>query len=76
MLEERVRMGKELGVTKVSQTVRTGKPVEEIIATAEKENFDLVIMASDKITSPVRSLGSVARRVLDSTRKPVLIVHE
>jgi hypothetical protein len=33
-------------------------------------------MASSKITSPVRSLGSVARRVLDSTRKAILIVHE
>jgi nucleotide-binding universal stress UspA family protein len=76
MLEERVRISKELGITNVSQTVRTGKPVEEIITAAEKENFDLVIMASDKITSPVRSLGSVARRVLDNTRKPVLIVHE
>jgi len=76
MLEERVKIGKELGVTKISQTVRTGKPVEEIIAAAEIENFDLVIMASDKITSRVRLLGSVARRVLESTRKPVLIVHE
>jgi nucleotide-binding universal stress UspA family protein len=76
MLEERVRVCKELGAENVSHIVRAGKPVEEIIAAAEEESCDLVVMASSKITSPVRSLGSVARRVLDSTRKPILIVHE
>ena len=76
MLEERVKVCKELGAGKVTPIVRAGKPVEEIIATAEEENCDLIVMASSKITSPVRSLGSVARRVLESTRKPILIVHE
>jgi nucleotide-binding universal stress UspA family protein len=76
MLEERVRVCKELGAAKVSPMVRTGKPAEEIITAAEEENCDLIVMASSKITSSVRSLGSIARRVLDSTRKPILIVHE
>jgi nucleotide-binding universal stress UspA family protein len=76
MLDDRVRVCKELGVAKVYQLVRNGKPVEEIIAAAEEENCDLIIMASGKITSPVRSLGSIARRVLDSARKPILIIHE
>ena len=76
MLEERVRLCKELGSGRVSYTVRAGKPVEEIIAAAEEANCDLIVMASGKITSAIRSLGSVARRVLDSTRKPTLIVHE
>lgn len=75
MLEERVKACKELGVINVSPLVRYGKPVEEII-TAADENCDLIIMASSRITSSVRSLGSIARRVLDSTGKPVLIVHE
>jgi nucleotide-binding universal stress UspA family protein len=75
MLEERVRVSKE-GVAKVSHLIRIGKPVEEIIAASEEGNYDLIVMASGKITSPVRSLGSIARRVLDSTRKPILIVHE
>lgn len=75
MLEERVRACRELGMNNVSRLVRYGKPVEEIITAAE-ENCDLIVMASSKITSSVHSLGSMARRVLDSTRKPVLIVHE
>jgi nucleotide-binding universal stress UspA family protein len=76
MLEERVRVSKELGAERVSHMVGAGKPAEEIIAVAEEENCDVVVMASGKIMSPVRSLGSVARRVLDSTRKPILIIHE
>lgn len=76
MLEERVRVCKELGATNVSQLVRNGKPAEEIISAAEEVNCDLVVMASGKITSPLRALGSVARKVLDSTKKPILIVHE
>jgi nucleotide-binding universal stress UspA family protein len=76
MLEERARVAKELGVEKVSQITRNGKPAEQIISAAEEENCDLVVMASGKITSPIRALGSIARRVLDNTRKPVLIIHE
>jgi nucleotide-binding universal stress UspA family protein len=76
MLEERVRVSKEAGVAKVSHLIRIGKPVEEIIAASEEGNYDLIVMASGKITFPVRSLGSIARRIIDSTRKPILIVHE
>lgn len=76
MLEQRVRACKSAGVSKVSPMVRAGKPVEEIISVSERENFDLIVMASGKITSTIRSLGSVARKVLDSTRRPVLIIHE
>ncbi len=77
VLEERVRMGKEAsGLTNVSYMVRAGKPAEEIISASEEGNYDLIIMASSRITSPIRSLGSIARKVLDSSRKPVLMIHE
>lgn len=76
MLEERVRVSKEAGVAKVCHLIRIGKPVEEIIAASEEGNYDLIVMASGKITSAVRTLGSIARRVRDSTRKPIRIVHE
>jgi nucleotide-binding universal stress UspA family protein len=49
MLEERVRVCKELGAENVSHIVRAGKPVEEIIAPAEVENCDLVVVASIKL---------------------------
>jgi universal stress protein G len=77
MLDERVKAAKDAtGLATISSTVRFGRPAEEIISEAEEGNHDIVVMASAKITSPIRILGSTARRVLDSTRKPVLIVHE
>jgi len=77
MLDERVKATKDAtGLASVSSMVRFGRPAEEIISAAEEGNYDIVVMASAKITSLIRILGSTARRVLDSTRKPVLIVHE
>jgi nucleotide-binding universal stress UspA family protein len=77
MLDEKVKASKDAtGLATVSSMVRFGRAAEEIISEAEGGNYDIVVMASAKITSPIRILGSTARRVLDSTRKPVLIVHE
>jgi nucleotide-binding universal stress UspA family protein len=76
MLEERVKACKELGANNVSLSVRYEKPVEEMITTAEKDGCDLIVVASSKITSHVRSLCSVARWFRDGTIKPVLIVRE
>lgn len=77
MLDERVKASKDAtGLASVSSMVRFGRPTEEIISAAEERNYDIIVMASAKITSLIRILGSTARRVLDSTRKPVLIVHE
>lgn len=80
MLEQRVRayedvLGKGNDRT-VSYEVRAGKPAEEIINASEEKGYDLIVMGSSKIVSRVRILGSTARRVLDSTKKPVLIIHE
>jgi nucleotide-binding universal stress UspA family protein len=49
MLEERVRVSKELGVDNVYPLVRSGKTVEQIITAAEEESCDLVVMASSKL---------------------------
>lgn len=76
MLEQRVRACKSLGVTRASQLIRVGKPSEQIIKAMEDQDVDLVVMASGKITSTVRSIGSVARRVLDNASMPVLIVYK
>ena len=76
MLEERIKMANIAGADKVSYVIRTGKPVDEIVKESESGNYDLVVMASSRITSAVRVLGSNIRRVLDSVRRPVLVVHE
>lgn len=76
MLEERIKIANIAGADKVSYIIKTGKPVEEIVRESESGNYDLVVMASSRITSTVRVLGSNIRRVLDSIRRPVLVVHE
>lgn len=80
MLEQRVQACRDVlekGDEKmVSYEVRTGKPAEEIIKASEEKGYDLIVMGGSKIVSPVRILGSTARRVLDNTRKPVLLIHE
>jgi nucleotide-binding universal stress UspA family protein len=78
MLEQRVQRSKEIvgNDARISYVVAAGKPVDEITKTAEEGNYDLLIMGSSRITSPVRILGSTVRKVLDSVRKPVMVIHE
>jgi nucleotide-binding universal stress UspA family protein len=55
--------------------VRPGHPVEEILLAAEEESCDLIILGTHgKGFLKQTFLGSVARSVLDRTRKPVFIV--
>jgi nucleotide-binding universal stress UspA family protein len=76
MLEERIRQCKDAGINKISYKIRTGKIVDGIVHQSEEMDFDLIIMASSRITSYVRVLGSTVRKVVDSIRKPVLLIHE
>jgi nucleotide-binding universal stress UspA family protein len=55
--------------------VRPGHPVEEILLGAEEESCDLIVLGTHgKGFLKQTFLGSVARSVLDRTRKPVFIV--
>ena len=75
MIEEKIRLCKEAGVTsQVSYKIQTGRPVDEIAKLAEEMNIDLIVMASSRITSSVMVLGSITRKVMDSTKKPVLVI--
>jgi nucleotide-binding universal stress UspA family protein len=76
MLEERVKGAKASGINSVSYTISSGKPADAIVIESEASEYELIVMASSRITSSIRALGSTARRVLDSTKKPVLLVHE
>jgi nucleotide-binding universal stress UspA family protein len=75
MIEEKIRLCKEAGVTtQVSYKIQTGRPVEEIVKLAEEMSVDLIVMTSSKIISPVMVLGSITRKVMDGTKKPVLVI--
>jgi nucleotide-binding universal stress UspA family protein len=75
MIEEKIRLCKEAGVTtQVSYKIHTGRPVEEIVKLAEEMSVDLIVMTSSKIISPVMVLGSITRKVMDGTKKPVLVI--
>lgn len=76
MLEERVQAAKTSGINAVSYKISSGKPADAIVIESEASEYDLIVMSSSRIASSIRALGSTARRVLDSTRKPVLLVHE
>jgi nucleotide-binding universal stress UspA family protein len=76
MLDERIKLCKDAGINKISYKIHIGKVVDEIVHQSERMDFDLIAMTSSRITSKVRVLGSVVRRVLDSARKPILIIHE
>ena len=56
--------------------IKTGDPVEEIVATAEKGRFDLIIMGThgqDEITDIL--LGSTAQGVIRHSKVPVLVAR-
>jgi nucleotide-binding universal stress UspA family protein len=76
MMGQRMRELKDDGIANVDYTIRAGKPVDEIVNESESRNYDLVVMASSRITSKVRVLGSTVRRVIDSISRPVLVIHE
>jgi nucleotide-binding universal stress UspA family protein len=77
MIEEKMKLCKEAGVkSQVSYKIQTGKPVDEIVKLSEEMNIDLVIMASSKITSSIRVLGSTTRKVIHRVKIPVLVIHE
>jgi universal stress protein G/universal stress protein F len=76
MLEQRVKESKDDGIANIEYIIRAGEPVDEIVNESENRNYDLVVMASSRIASKVRVLGSNVGRVLDSIRRPVLVIHE
>jgi nucleotide-binding universal stress UspA family protein len=78
MVEEKIRLCKQAGVkSQISYKIQTGKPpVDKIIDVAQVMNVDLIIMASSKITSSTKVHGSTTRKVINSSNKPVLVIHE
>src|ERR671911_250249 len=76
MLEERIRLCKKAGVREVSYIIRAGRPADEIVGVVGEKYYDLIVMASSRISSTIRIiLGSNAKRVLDSVPKPILVIR-
>jgi nucleotide-binding universal stress UspA family protein len=61
---------------KVETCVELGVPAEKILAFAEKEKIDLIIMGAHGRTGLERAIfGSVANKVVKSAPCPVLTIH-
>ncbi len=55
--------------------VKAGHAVEEILSTADEENCDVIVLGTHgKGRLRQAFLGSVARSVLEKTRKPVFVI--
>lgn len=76
ILEKAMELTKQEEVINTSYIIRSGKTVDEIVAVSEKRNIDLIVMASSRIASTIRILGSTTKGVLNSIKKPVLVIHE
>jgi nucleotide-binding universal stress UspA family protein len=78
IMEKRIRLCKEAGAkNQISYKMQTGKNlVEEILNLSENMNIDLIVMASNKVTSPIMGLTSITRKVIDGSNSPVLVINE
>ena len=64
-------------ITRVTRSSPTGNPADEIVATADDHDTDLVVVGARGLGGMARLLlGSVSERVLRHARCPVLIVKE
>jgi nucleotide-binding universal stress UspA family protein len=75
MLEEKIKRYKDLHIN-LSYKVLVGDPTDQIITYAEESGIDLIVMSSRRITTIVRAIGSTVRKVINNSRKPVLVIHE
>jgi nucleotide-binding universal stress UspA family protein len=74
---ERAATHLDNAITRVTKSTPTGNPADEIIATAESFDADLVVVGARGLGGMARLLlGSVSEKVLRHARCPVLIVKE
>jgi nucleotide-binding universal stress UspA family protein len=77
MIQEKLKLCRDAGVkSEVSYKIQTGKPVDEIVKISEEINVDLIVMASSRISSSIKVLGSTTRKVIDHAKRPVLVIHQ
>ena len=77
VIEEKIHLCQEAGLNnQITYEIHTGKASDEIIKLTELQGFDLIVMATHRITSTLKSIGSPARKVMDNIKKPILLIHE
>jgi nucleotide-binding universal stress UspA family protein len=75
MLKDRMSKVKDSGV-RAKFLLGIGSPAEEILLMAKNEKSDLIVMGSRRLVNDsLNALGSVARRVSELARCPVMIIH-
>ncbi|MFZ0345408.1 MAG: universal stress protein [Nitrososphaeraceae archaeon] len=62
---------------KIRSDVIVGSPAEEIIRFANANKIDMIILGSRGLEtiSKIKALGSVARKVSEAAKCPVMIIH-
>ena len=61
---------------KLETKIVRGRPSEVIVSLAEEEGYDLVVLGNTGLGGAYkRMMGSVASEVVNSTKKPVLLVR-
>jgi nucleotide-binding universal stress UspA family protein len=64
-----------LNMIKFHKLLLEGDPAEEIVKTAEKKEFDLIVLGTGKNRIDKRLLGSVSEKVIHSAPCTVLLVR-
>ncbi|HEU4586380.1 MAG TPA: universal stress protein [Gemmatimonadaceae bacterium] len=72
---QRVASDAGLDRPEVSTLVKAGDPADEILAAAERLDVDLIVMGSSSRGLRAAILGSVAREIVRSAKRPVLVVR-
>jgi nucleotide-binding universal stress UspA family protein len=63
------------GFTGIKPMIKQGHPAEVILATANEENVDLIVVGSRGKRRHDFLIGSVSREVANGAKTPVLLVH-
>jgi nucleotide-binding universal stress UspA family protein len=75
-MEEKRRKCTQAGSkNKISYQIKTGSTQEEIVKECEQTKYDLIVMATSRLDSWMRSLFSETRKTISNINIPVLIVQ-
>jgi nucleotide-binding universal stress UspA family protein len=75
-MEEKIRKCTQAGSkNKISYQIKTGSTQEELVKECEQTKYDLIVMATSRLDSWMRSLFSETRKTISNINIPVLIVQ-